>query len=313
MRPLMSAKTKEKKQKKIVVVRAFTEVFPNDLSGLSPVWEIELIPGEMPVVKFPYRLAPSELEDLLGQLKELKVKGFIRPSSSPWGEPVLFVKKKDGSFRMCIDYKELNNLTIKNHYPLPRIDDLFDQLQGSSYLDKFMIVFIDDILIYSKTREEHEDYLGLVLELLKKERLYAMFSKCEFWLREVQFLRHVINDDGIHMDPNKIEENKLQTLKDKLCNAPVLALLDGPEDFVVYCDASCLGLGCVLIQIEIFSDYDCEICYHPAKANVVAGALSRKERVKPKRVRDMNMNLQSSIKDKILAAQEEAGDESAGL
>nr|GEV37102.1 putative reverse transcriptase domain-containing protein [Tanacetum cinerariifolium] len=214
--------------------------------------------------KSPYCLAPSELEELSGKLKELQDKDFIRPSSSPWGAPALFVKKKDGSFRMCIDYRELNKLTIKNRYPLSRIDDLFDQLQGAQYfskidlrsgyhrlrvheddipktafrtryghfeftlmpfglnnapavfmdlmnrvyrpyLDKFVIVFIDDILIYSKTREEHEMHLGLVLELLKKEKLYVRFSKCEFWLREVQFLGHVINGDGIHVDPSKIE------------------------------------------------------------------------------------------------------------
>ncbi|GJV35445.1 putative reverse transcriptase domain-containing protein [Tanacetum coccineum] len=282
----------------------------DDLSGFPPNREIEfrieLIPEAMPVAKSPDRLAPSELEELSGQLKELQDKGFIRPSSSPWGAPVLFVKKNDGSFRMCIDCGELNKLTIKNHYPLTWIDDLFDQLQGSQhfskidlrpYLDKFVIVFIDDILIYSKTREEHEEHLGLVLELLKKERLYAKFSKCEFWLREVQFLGHVINGDGIHVDPSKIEavknweaprtpsevcsflglagyyrrfienfskiakpltvltqksktydwgeeqENAFQTLKDKLCNAPVLALPDGPEDFMVYYDAFGLGLG----------------------------------------------------------------------
>ncbi|GJY94763.1 putative reverse transcriptase domain-containing protein [Tanacetum coccineum] len=153
MRQLMSAKANEKKQEEIVVVKDFLDVFMDDLSGLPPVREIEfrieLIPRATPVVKSPYRLAPSELEELSGQLKELQDKGFIRPSSSPWGAPVLFVKKKDGSFRM-------------------------------PYLDKFMIVFIDDILIYSKTWEEHEAHLGLVLELLKKEKLYAKFSKCEF-------------------------------------------------------------------------------------------------------------------------------------
>nr|GEX29734.1 putative reverse transcriptase domain-containing protein [Tanacetum cinerariifolium] len=288
-RLLMIAKTRDKKQEEIVMVRDFS-----------------------------------------------KDKGFIRPSSSPWGAPTLFVKKKDGSFRMCIDYRELNKLTIKNRYPLPRIDDLFNQLQGSQYfskiylrfgyhqlrvheddilktafrtryghfkftvmpfgltnapavfmdlmnrvcrpyLDKFVIVFIDDILIYSKTREEHEEHLRLVLELLKKERLYAKFSKCELWLREVQFLGHVINGDGIHVDPSKIEaENAFQTLKDKLYNAPNLALLDGPEDFMRH-------------WIELFSDYDCEIRYHPGKANVVADALSRKERVKPKRRGTDNM------------------------
>ncbi|GKE09947.1 putative reverse transcriptase domain-containing protein, partial [Tanacetum coccineum] len=247
---------------KIVVVRDFPEVFPDDLYGLLHIHEIEfrieLTPGATPVAKSSYRLALSELEELLGQLKELQDKGFIRSSSSPWGTPVLFVKKKDGSFRMCIDYRELNKLTVKNRYPLPRIDDIFDQLQGSQffskidlrsryhqlrvheddiskttfrtryghfeftvmpfgltnapeifmdlmnrvcslYLDKFVIVFIDDILIYSKTQEEHVEHLRLVLELLKKEKLYAKFSKCEFWLREVQFLGHVINSNGIHV------------------------------------------------------------------------------------------------------------------
>ncbi|GKD39202.1 putative reverse transcriptase domain-containing protein [Tanacetum coccineum] len=160
------------------------------------------------------------------------------------------------------------------------------------YLDKFVIVFIDDILVYSKTKEEHEMHLGLILELLKREKLYAKFSKCEFWLREVQFFGHVINGDGIHVDPNKIQavknweaprtpsevrsflgeehEEAFQTLKDKLCNAHILALPDRPKDFVVYCNALGLGLGCVLMQ--------------RGKANVVADALSRKERIKPKRV-----------------------------
>ncbi|GJV82102.1 putative reverse transcriptase domain-containing protein [Tanacetum coccineum] len=312
MRHLRSAKTKEQKQEEIVVVRDYLKVFPDDLSGLPPNREIkfriDLVPGAIPVAKSPYQLVPSEMEELSGQLKELQDKGFIRPSSSPWGAPLLFVKKKDGSFRTCIDYRELNKLTIKNRYPLPRIDDLFDQLQGSQYfskiylrseyhqlrvheddipktvfktryghfeftvmpfgltnapavfmdlmnrvcrpyLDKFVIVFIEDILVYSKTQEEHEVHLGLVLELLKKEKLYAKFSQCEFWLREVQFLRHVINGYGIHVDPSKIEaENAFQTLKSKLCDAPVLYLPDGPEDFMVYYDTSGLGLGCVLMQ-----------------------------------------------------------------
>nr|GFA63094.1 putative reverse transcriptase domain-containing protein [Tanacetum cinerariifolium] len=211
-----------------------------------------LVPGATPVARAPYRLAPSGMKDLSEQLKELSDKGVIRPSSSPWGAPVLFVKKKDGSFRMCIDYRELNKLTVKNRYPLPTIDDLFDQLQGSSvyskidprsgyqqlrvreedvpktafrtryghyeflvmpfrltnapvvfmdlmnqvckpYLDKFMIVFIDDILIYSQDEKEHEEHLKAILELLKKEKLYAKFSKCEFWFPKVQFLGHVID------------------------------------------------------------------------------------------------------------------------
>ncbi|GKA87057.1 putative reverse transcriptase domain-containing protein [Tanacetum coccineum] len=211
-------KSKEKRLEDVPIVRDFPEVFPEDLPGLPPTrqveFQIDLVPGAAPVARAPYRLAPSEMKELSEQLKELSDKGFIRPSSSPWGAPVLFVKKKDGSFRMCIDYRELNKLTVKNRYPLPRIDDLFDQLQGSSvyskidlrsgyhqlrvreedipktafrtryghyefqvmpfgltnapavfmdlmnrvckpYLDKFVIVFIDDILIYSKNKQEH--------------------------------------------------------------------------------------------------------------------------------------------------------------
>ncbi|GJZ26992.1 putative reverse transcriptase domain-containing protein [Tanacetum coccineum] len=364
VRQLMSARTKEQKQEEIVVVKDFPEVFPDDLSGLPPVREIEfrieLVPGAMPVAKSPYRLAPSELEELSGQLKELQDKGFIRPSSSPWGAPVLFVMKKHVSFKMCIKYRELNKLTIKNRYPLPKIDDLFDQLQGSQYFSKIDLrsgyhqlrVHEDDILKTAfRTRYGHFEFTVMPFGLTNAPAL-----------REVQFLGHVINGDGIHVDPSKIEavknwkapttpskvrsflglagyyhrfikdfskiakpltvltqnwgeeqENAFQTLKDKLCNAPVLALPDGPEDFVMYCDASGLGLGCVMMQRELFSDYECEICYHHGKANVVADALSRKERVKPKRVRAMNMTLQSSIKDRILAAQKEASDDSAGL
>ncbi|GJU15296.1 putative reverse transcriptase domain-containing protein [Tanacetum coccineum] len=245
-RLLMSAKASDKKQEEIVVVRDFPEVFPNDLSGLSTIreinFQIELTPGATPVVKSPYRLAPSELEELLGQLKELQDKGFIRPSSSPCGAPVLFIKKKDGSFRMCIDYRELNKLTIdlRSGYHQLRVHEdgilkttfrtryghfeftvmpfgltylpaIFMDLMNRvcrSYLDKFVIVFIDDILIYSKTQEEHVEHLRLVLELLKKKKLYAKFTKCEFWLREVQFLGHVINGNGIHVDPSKIEAIK---------------------------------------------------------------------------------------------------------
>ncbi|GKA99648.1 putative reverse transcriptase domain-containing protein, partial [Tanacetum coccineum] len=264
-------KSGEKQLKDVPIVRDFPEVFPEDLPGTPPTrqveFQIDLVPGAAPVARAPYRLAPSEMKELAEQLQELSDKGFIRPSSSPWGAPVLFVKKKDGSFRMCIDYRELNKLTVKNRYPLPRIDDLFDQLQGSSvyskidlrsgyhqlrvreedipktafrtryghyefqvmpfgltnapavfmdlmnrvckpYLDKFVIVFIDDILIYSKNKEEHEEHLKLILELLKKEELYAKFSKCEFWIPKVQFLGHVIDSKGIHVDPAKIESIK---------------------------------------------------------------------------------------------------------
>ncbi|GKB29896.1 putative reverse transcriptase domain-containing protein [Tanacetum coccineum] len=224
-------------------VREFPEVFPEDLPGLPLVrqveFQIDLIPGAAPVARAPYRLAPSEMQELSNQLQELADRGFIQPSTSPWGAPVLFVKKKDGSFRMCIDYRELNKLTVKNRYPLPRIDDLFNQLQGSSvyskidlrsgyhqlrvrnkdipktafrtryghykfqvmpfgltntpavfmdlmnrvykpYMDKPVRVFINDILIYSRNKEEHADHLRIILELIRKEELYAKFFKCDF-------------------------------------------------------------------------------------------------------------------------------------
>ncbi|GJZ51300.1 putative reverse transcriptase domain-containing protein [Tanacetum coccineum] len=368
---IISAKKEEDKSegkqlKDVPTVRYFPEVFPEDLPGLPPArpveFQIDLIPGAAPVAR-AYRLAPSEMKELSEQLQELSDKGFIRPSSSPLGAPVLFVKKKDGSFRMCIDYREFNKLTIKNRYPLPRIDNLFDQLKGSSiysnidlrsgyhqlrvreqdipktafrtqyghyefqvmpfgltnapvvfmdlmnrvcktYLDKFVIVFIDDILIYSKDEKEHEEHLKAILELLKKEKLYAKFSKCEFWIPKVHFLGRVIDSRGIHVDPTKIEsikdwaspktpteirqflglagyyrrfiegflkiakpmikltqkgikfdwgekeENDFQLIKQKLCSAPILALPEGSEGFVVYCDALHKGLGAVLMQRE---------------------------------------------------------------
>ncbi|GJT40864.1 putative reverse transcriptase domain-containing protein [Tanacetum coccineum] len=345
MRQLMSAKANEKKQEEIVVVKDSPEVFPDNLSRLPPIREIEfrikLIPGAMPVAKSPYRLAPFELEELSGQLRELQNKGFIRPSLSPWGAPVLFVKKKDGSFRMCIDYRELNKLTIKNRYLPLKIADLFDQLQGSQFFSK-----IDLRSGYHQLRMHEDDIPKTSLELvmdISSSQFIEDFSKIA---KSLTFL----TQKSKTFDWGEEQENAFQTLKDKLCNAPVLALPDGPEDFVVYCDASGLGLGCVLMQrdfetlfvwdtsviytdhkslqhifsqkelnirqrrwIELFSDYDCKIRYHPDKANVVADALSRKERVKPKRVKSINMTLQSSIKDRILAAQNEASDESAGL
>ncbi|GJU52294.1 putative reverse transcriptase domain-containing protein [Tanacetum coccineum] len=360
MRQLKSAKAKEKEKKEIVVVRDFPKVFPDDLSGLPPIRKIKLILGATQVAKSPYRLAPSELEELLGQLKELQDKdlssGYHQLRVHEDDIPKIAFRTRYGHFKFTVMPFGLTNAPAV-------FMDLMNRV-CRPYLDKFVIVFIEDILIYSKTQEEHVENLRLVLGLLKKEKLYAKFSKFEFWLREVQFLRHVINGNGIHVDPSKIEakcktfdwgeeqELAFQTLKDKLCNAPVLTLPDESEDFVVYCDASGIGLGCVLMQrgkviayvsrqlkiheknytthdlelgavkelnmrqhrwIELFSDYDYEIRYHPGKANVVADALSRKERVKPKRVRAMNMTLQLSIKDRILAAQKEAVDESAGL
>ncbi|GJY62441.1 uncharacterized protein Tco_0463098 [Tanacetum coccineum] len=238
----------------VEVVRDYPDVFPIDLPGLPPTrgveFQIDLIPGATHVAKAPYRLAPSEMKEIMSQLQELLDKGFIRPSSSPWGALVLFVKKKYGSMRI-------------------------------PYLDKSVIVFIEDILVYSRSVDDHKRHLREVLETLCKEKLYAKFYKCEFWLREVQFLGHVVGKDGIKVDPAKIEsikkrfikdfskiatpltkltrksevftwtekqENVFQWLKDCLCEAPILSLLEGNEDFVVYSDASYSGLGCVLMQ-----------------------------------------------------------------
>ncbi|GKB12250.1 putative reverse transcriptase domain-containing protein [Tanacetum coccineum] len=331
---LMSAKANERKQEEIVVVRDFPEVFLDDLSGLPPTreieFQIELIPGATPVAKSPYRMVPSELEELSGQLKEIQDKGFFRPSSSPWGASFFSkIDLRSGYHQLRVHEDDIPKTAFRTRYGhfeftvmpfgLTNAPTIFMDLMNrvcKSYLDKFVIVFIDDNLIYSKTQEKYVEHLRLVLELLIKEKLYANFSKCEFWLREVQFLGHVINSNRIHVDPSMIEvgeeqELAFQTLKDKLCNAPVIALPNRPKDFMVYCDASEIGLGYVLMQRELFSDYDCEIRYHPGKSNVVADALSWKERVKPKRVRAMNMTLQSSIKDRILTAQKEAMDEFA--
>ncbi|KAJ9547279.1 hypothetical protein OSB04_019822 [Centaurea solstitialis] len=494
----MADQAKERKLSvaEVPVVSEFPDVFPEDLPGLPPDRQIEfgidLVPGAAPIARAPYRLAPPELQELSEQLQELSGKGFIRPSSSPWGAPILFVKKKDGSHRMCIDYRGLNKVTIKNRYPLPRIDDLFDQLQGASWfskidlrsgyhqlkvkeadvhktafrtryghfeflvmpfgltnapaafmdlmnrvcrpmLDRSVIVFIDDILIYSKTKEEHVMHLREVLEVLRRERLYAKFSKCAFWLEEVQFLGHIINREGIKVDPAKIEavmnweipkapteirsflglagyyrrfiqdfskiavpltrltkksepyawgseqQKAFDTLRQKLCEAPVLTLPEGVEDMAVYCDASRLGLGCVLMQrgrviayasrqlkpheanypthdlelaavvfalklwrhylygvkctifsdhrslryfleqpnlnmrqrrwLDVVKDYDCEILYHPGKANVVADALSRKTEHAPLRISHLKMAVTTSFLDLVLRAQEEASRE----
>ncbi|GJW48755.1 putative reverse transcriptase domain-containing protein [Tanacetum coccineum] len=181
---VMEKKSDEKRLKDIPIVREFLEVFPEDLPGLPSVRQIEfqinLIPGASPVAYAPYRLAPSEMQELSNQLQELVDRGFIRPSTSPWGAPILFVKKKDGSFRMCIDYRELNKLTIKNRYPLPRIDDLFDQLQGLSVHSK-----INLRSGYHQLRVRDKD-----------------IPKTAFRTR------HVIDNQGLHVDPAKIEAVK---------------------------------------------------------------------------------------------------------
>jgi hypothetical protein len=257
------------KVKDIPVVYEYPDVFPDDSPGMPLDRDIEFIielqPGTAPISKRPYRMPPNELAELKIQLQDLLDKGFIRPSASTWGCPALFVKKKDNSLRLCVDCRPLNAVTIKNKYPLPRIDILFDQLAGakifskvdlrSGYhqiklkpcdipkmafstryrlyeylvmsfgltnaptyfmylmnsvfmpeLDKFVVVFIDDILIYSKTKEDHANHIRVVLQRLRDHRLYAKFSKCEFWLDSVKFLGHTISSKGISVDPTKVQE-----------------------------------------------------------------------------------------------------------
>ncbi|GJU83228.1 putative reverse transcriptase domain-containing protein [Tanacetum coccineum] len=318
LKQLKTIKVNEPKLEDIPVIRDFPGVFPEDLSSLPPPRELEfridLIPGSMPVAKSPYRLAPTEMQELSNQLKELQDKGFIRPSSSPWRAPVLFVKKKDGFHQSRAREEDIPKTAFRTRYGhfeftvmpfgLTNAPAIFMDLMNrvcETYLDKFVIVFIDDILIYSKSKEEHEVHLKLILELLKKEKLFGKFLKCEFWLQEVRFLGHVVNSEGIHVDPSKIEavknwkppktpteirsflglagyyrrfikkfsriakpltlltqknkkfewgdeqENAFQTLKDMLCDAPILALPKDTNDFVVYCDASNQGFGCILM------------------------------------------------------------------
>lgn len=348
----------------IPIVKEYDDVFES-LIGLPPdradPFTIELEPGTKPITKAPYRMAPAEMAELKKQLDELMEKGFVRPSSSPWGAPVLFVKKKDGSFRLCIDYRGINRVTVKNKYPLPRIDELLDQLRGATcfskidlasgyhqipiaeedvrktafrsryghyefvvmpfgltnapaafmkmmnnvfrdYLDEFVIVFIDDILIYSKNQEEHKDHLRKVLDRLREHKLFAKLSKCSFWQREIGFLGHVVSDKGVSVDQGKIKaiadwprprnateirsflglagyyrrfvkgfasmaqpltkltgkdvqfvwtegcDASFSKLKEMLTTTPVLALPMDNEPYVVYTDASKVGLGCVLMQ-----------------------------------------------------------------
>ncbi|GAU42667.1 hypothetical protein TSUD_398730 [Trifolium subterraneum] len=329
----------------IPIVREYLDVFPEEINSLPPEREIEfsidLVPGSQPISVAPYRMSPLELRELKSQLEELLQKHFIRPSVSPWGAPVLLVKKKDGTMRLCIDYRQLNKVTIKNKYPLPRIDDLLDQLRGATifskidlrsgyhqirirtsdvsktafrtryghyeflvmpfgltnapavfmdymnrifqpYLDKFVVIFIDDILIYSKDPQEHAEHLRIVLNILREKQLYAKFSKCEFWLSEVKFLGHVISQGGVSVDPSKVEAvlnwERPRTVSEvrsflglagyyrrfilgfseialPLTRAPVLVIPDPDKKYVVYCDASTKGLGCVLMQDDAVVAY----------------------------------------------------------
>nr|GEX59738.1 putative reverse transcriptase domain-containing protein [Tanacetum cinerariifolium] len=365
-------KSKEKRLEDVPIVQDFLDVFPEDLPGIPLTrqveFQIDLVPGAAPVAMAPYRLAPSEMKELLEQPKELADKGFIRPSSSPWGALVLFVKKKDGSFRMCIDYRELNKLTGKNRYPLPRIDDLFNQLQGSSIYSK-----IDMRSGYHQLRVREEDILKTAL---KTRYRHYEFQVMPFGLTNtpavfidlMNLVLPVIIEDSLRDSQRSPEIMQ--------CTDFGLALPEGSEDFVVYCDASIKGLGVVLMQrekviayasrqlnvheknytthdlelgavvfalkiwrhylyrtkctvftdhkslqhilnqkelnmrqrrwLKLLSDYDCEIRYHPGKANVVVEALSRKEQIKPLRVRALVMTICLDLSRQILEAQTEA-------
>jgi hypothetical protein len=228
----------------IPVVCEFPDVFPEYLLGLPPERDVEFVielkPGTAPISRRSYRMLPNELVELKTQLQDLLEKRFIIPSSSPWGCPRIFVKKKDQTLRMCVDYRPLNEVTIKNKYPLPQIrirpEDTpktafttryglfeylvmsfrltnapahFTYLMNSVFmpeLDKFVVVFIDDILIYSKNEEEHAKHLRIVLTRLREHHLYAKFSKCAFWLEEIQFLGHVLSAKGIAANPSKVKD-----------------------------------------------------------------------------------------------------------
>ncbi|GJT60624.1 putative reverse transcriptase domain-containing protein [Tanacetum coccineum] len=382
-------KSEGKRLEDVPIVRDFPELFPEDLPGIPPArqveFQIDLVPGAAPVAWAPYRLAPSEMKELAEQLQELSDKGFIRPSSSPWGSPVLFVMKKDGSFR----YHQLR----------VREEDIPKTAFRTCYGHYKFQVMPFGLTNAPANKEEHEEHLKLILESLKKEELYAKFSKCEFWIPKVQFLGHVIDSRGIHVDLAKRESIKDWTSPktpteirqflglagyyrrfiegfSKIANAPILALPKGSENFIVYCDASHKGLDIVLMQnekviayasrqqkiheknytthdlelgvvvfalkmwrhylygtrcivftdhkslqhildqkelnmrqrhwLELLSDYDCDIRYHPGKSNVVADAFSRKERSRPLRVRTLVMTMGLNLPNKILEARTEA-------
>nr|GEW74431.1 hypothetical protein [Tanacetum cinerariifolium] len=306
-------KSEKKQLEDVPIVQNFPYVFPEDFLGITltrPVeFQVDLVHGAAPIARAPYRLAPSEMKELVEHLKELSDKGFIRPSSSPWGAPVLFVKKKDGSFRMCIDYQELKKLTIKNRYPLPRIDDLFDQLQGSSVYSKIGLrsgyhqlrVREEDIPKTAfKTREDFIVYCdasnkGLGAMLMQREKVISYASR-QLKIHEKNYTTHDLELRAV-VFALKIWRHYLYGTK---CT--------------VFTDHK--SLQHILNQkelnirqrryLELLSDYDCDIRYHQGKANVVADALSRKEREPPIRVRALVMTINLDLPKQILNAQTEA-------
>ncbi|GKA10128.1 putative reverse transcriptase domain-containing protein [Tanacetum coccineum] len=316
------------------------EYMIKDLLGLPLTrqveFQIDLILGAAPVARAPYRLAPSEMKELPEQLKELSDKGFIRPSSLPWGAPVLFVKKKDGLFRMCIDYRELNKLTCGSLVPKVQFLGHVIDSEGNSVDCKTNPLQIGNHL--SRQRDTLI-FLGLAGYYRRFIEGFSKIAKPMTKLTQKK-VKFVWGDK---------QEAAFQLLKQKLCSAPILALPEGSEDFIAYCDALKKGLGavfkakrkgdCLCITptddheknyrhhdlnslqhilnqkelnmrqrrwLELLSDYDCEIRYHPGKANVVADALSRKERDQPLRVRALVMTIGLDLPKQILNAQTEA-------
>ncbi|KAG8503230.1 hypothetical protein CXB51_001047 [Gossypium anomalum] len=305
--------------KDIRIVKDFSDVFLEDLPGLPPECEvefgIELLPGTALVSIAPYRVAPKELVELKAQIQELLDRGFICLSVSPLGAPVLFVKKKDGTMRMCIDYRSL----IGYHQLSFKETDVHKTAFRTHY-GHYEFLVMPFGMTNAPTEVEHDEHLRVVLQILREKQLYAKFSKCEFWLCEVTFFGHVVSAEGIRVDPRKIEatdaqQESFEKLKKVLTEAPVLIQPESGKEFTVYSDASHIGLGCMLIQegkmvayvsrqlkiheanypthdlelaavkelnhrqrrwVELLKDYDCSIEYHPGKANVVADVLSRR-------------------------------------
>ncbi|GJT62615.1 putative reverse transcriptase domain-containing protein [Tanacetum coccineum] len=266
--------SEEKRLEDVPTVRDFSEVFPEYFPGLPPMrqvkFQIDLVPGAAHVARAPYRLAPSEQQELPTQLQELSDKGFIRPSSSPWGAPVLFVKKKYGSFRMCIDYRELNKLTVMNQCPLSRIDDLFNQLQGSRVYSK-----IDLRSGYHQLKFREE---GIPKTTFRTRYGHYEFQVMSFGLTNAPVPMMKLTQKNVKFDWSEKAEAAFQLLKQKLCSVPILAL---PKHIL---DQKELNMR-QRLWLELLSYYDFEIRYHLGKANMVADALSRKERIKPLRVK----------------------------
>nr|GEY36115.1 putative reverse transcriptase domain-containing protein [Tanacetum cinerariifolium] len=304
----------ERRLEDVPVICEFSDVFPEDLPRLLPPrqveFEIELVPGAAPVARAPYRLAPSEMEELDKQLQELSDKGFIRPRSSMYSK----IDLRSGYHHLYVREKDIPIMAFKTRYGhyefqvmsfgLTNAPALFMNLINrvcKPFLDKFMIVFIDGILVYSKNKEEYEEHIRIILELLQKEKLYAKFSKCEFWLDSVKFLGHVINSQGVHVDPAKVKRSRVGLLRSLRLSAQCLRIIKACNIL----DQKELNMR-QRRWIELLSDYDCEIHYHLGKANVLADALSRKEREKTLRVRSLVLTDQKDLMQQILEAQVES-------